>query len=96
MNWRRLYAAFQIYLVVGGAAVVGATFWAMVIAGICRFAFELDENAAVLFIFIPLFLALAIYLVKALPKPLRRAGMLSDEPERFGPWLATRPKNESD
>jgi hypothetical protein len=92
MNWRRFYAVLQICVVVGGAAVAGAVFWAMVIAGICRIAFDLDENTALLFIFVPLFLGLVTYLVKALPKPLRRAGMLSDEPKRFGPWFVSHSK----
>ncbi len=40
-----------------------------------------------LFVFLPVFLVLTIYWIKKLPDRLRKAGMLSDEPERFGPWF---------
>jgi hypothetical protein len=87
MNWRRLFAVVQICTVVGGAAVVGAVFWAMLATGLCRFAFNLDEKPAMLFIFSPLCLALVVYWVRKLPPRLRRAGMISDEPDTFGPWF---------
>ena len=96
MNWRRLYAVFHTCLVVGGAATAGATFWAMVIAGISRIAFGLSETSAMTFIFTPLLLGIAIYLVMVLPKSLRRAEMLSDEPKRFGPWFTNRQNDEMD
>lgn len=87
MNWRRLYSVIQICLVVGGAAIVGAIFWAMVATGICRIAFGLGEDPAMLYIFVPLCIAVAVCLVRMLPKHLRKAGMLSDEPSTFGPWF---------
>jgi len=36
---------------------------------------------------LPMFLILLVVLIRFLPKPLRKAGILSDEPERFGPWF---------
>jgi hypothetical protein len=87
MNWRRLCAVIQICMVVGGAAVVGAIFWAMVVTGICRIAFGLDEDRAMLYVFVPLCVAIAVCLIRFLPKRLRKAGMLSDEPKKFGPWF---------
>jgi hypothetical protein len=87
MNLRRLWAVIQTCLVVGGAAIVGAVFWAMAITGLCRIAFGLDEDRAMLYIFVPLCVATTVSLIRLLPKRLRRAGMLSDEPEKFGPWF---------
>ncbi|MGF6880020.1 hypothetical protein [Paraburkholderia sp. MM5477-R1] len=87
MNWRRLYATIQIAAVVGGIATGGAGCWAFVIAGLCRMAFQLDENKAMSLIGLPLFIGLMIWFIRLLPKHLRKAGMLSDDPEKFGPWF---------
>jgi hypothetical protein len=87
MNWRRLYATLQICAVVGGLAVGAAIFWAMIVTGIFRIAFGLGENTAMLFVFIPLFFCAVLFFVKALPKLLRKKGMLSDDPAKFGPWF---------
>ena len=65
----------------------GAGCWAFVVAGLCRIAFDLGDNESMLLIGLPLFIALFIVFVKYLQKPLRKAGMLSDDPERFGPWF---------
>lgn len=40
-----------------------------------------------LLIGLPLFIGLVIVFVRVLPTSLRNAGMLSDEPEKFGPWF---------
>ncbi|WP_157658636.1 hypothetical protein [Burkholderia ubonensis] len=93
MNWRRLYATTQIYGVVGGVAVGGAGCWAFLVAGLCRIAFDLDDNESMLLIGLPFFIVLLIVFVKYLPKPLRKAGMLSDNPEKFGPWFKSDGKN---
>ncbi|MDR5884323.1 hypothetical protein, partial [Caballeronia sp. LZ032] len=57
------------------------------IAGLCRLAFKLGENESMLVIGVPLFLMFFFVFAKHLPKPLRKAGMLSDDPEKFGPWF---------
>ncbi|MCG1046294.1 MULTISPECIES: hypothetical protein [Mycetohabitans] len=87
MNWRRLYATFQICSTVCLASVIGAGCWSFLIAGICRLIFKLGEAVALLSIGLPLFIVLFIVFTKHLPKPLRKSGMLSDEPEKFGPWF---------
>lgn len=46
-----------------------------------------------LLIGLPFFIVLLIVFVKYLPKPLRKAGMLSDDPEKFGPWFKSDGKN---
>ncbi|WP_153100254.1 hypothetical protein [Paraburkholderia hayleyella] len=87
MNWRRLYATTQIWLVVCLASAFGAGCWAFIAAGICRITFNLGDNQAMLLVFFPLFIILLLIFIKHLPKPLRKAGMLSDAPEKFGPWF---------
>ena len=64
MNWRRLYADVQICMVCLEGRRFGAGSWAMLAAGLCRFAFDLDEKPAMLFLFSPLCLALVAYWVK--------------------------------
>lgn len=86
MNWRRLYAAAQIWFVVCLMSVASSCFYAVIVIGICRKVFELPENLALLWIGLPLFIVLVVLHIRLLPKPLRKAGMLSDDPETFGPW----------
>ncbi|WP_153076406.1 hypothetical protein [Paraburkholderia bonniea] len=90
MNWRRLYATVEIYLTLGLFSLFGAGCWAFVIAGILRLTFQIDENKAILLIGLPLFIVLTIWFIRLLPKHLRKAGILSDEPEKFGPWFKDR------
>lgn len=87
MNWRRLYSTIQIFVTVCLASAVGAGCWSFLISGIFRFVFKMDENVALLLIGLPLFLIFFFVFAKYLPKPLRKAGMLSDDPEKFGPWF---------
>jgi hypothetical protein len=49
--------------------------------------FNLDEDIAFSAIGLPLFLILMVVFIRLLPKHLRKAGMLSDDSERFGPWF---------
>jgi hypothetical protein len=87
MNWRRLYATVQIYGVVGGVALGGAGCWSFLVAGICRIVFGLSDNEVILLIGLPLFIVLFAVFAKYLPKTLGKSGMLSDDPEKFGPWF---------
>jgi len=64
-----------------------AGFWSFLVAGLCRIAFKLGDNESMLMIGLPLFVILFLLFAKHLPKPLRKAGMLSDEPSKFGPWF---------
>lgn len=49
--------------------------------------FGMGEDPAMLFVWLPSFVASTFWLAPRIPKDLRRAGLLSDEPERFGPWF---------
>jgi hypothetical protein len=53
----------------------------------------MDDAVALLSIGLPLFIILFVIFVKYLPKPLRKAGMLSDDPEKFGPWFKSERKS---
>lgn len=87
MNWKRLYATVQTAFTVCAAALLAAIFWGMLITGAMRFVFKLDENPAMLFVFCPSALLIFSVCVRKLPPSLRKTGMLSDEPESFGPWF---------
>jgi hypothetical protein len=86
MNWRQLYATVQTQFVLFFISGTAATFWAFVAAEICRIAFGFEENKAQMLIGVPLFVALLLWLVQALPDTLRRLSMSRDQPEKFGPW----------
>jgi hypothetical protein len=96
MNWRRLYATLQIWFMVFLASVFSAGCWSFLVAGLCRIALRLDDNQSMLMIGLPLFIILFVLFVRYLPKPLRKAGMLSDDPEKFGPWFINRSSDETD
>lgn len=87
MNWRRLYAVGQIVGVVGGISIAAAGLYAVIVIGICRRLIGLGEQVSVFAIGIPCFLILLIVFIRYLPNHLRKSGMLSDNPERFGPWF---------
>ena len=87
MNWRRLYATLQIGFVICLASLFSAGFYTVVVIGICRRVIGLSDGVSMYAIGLPFFIVLLGVFVKYLPKPLRKAGMLSDDPERFGPWF---------
>ncbi|WP_133116827.1 hypothetical protein [Paraburkholderia acidicola] len=87
MNWRRLYAVVQIVGAVGGISVGCAGFYSVIVIGICRKVVGLSDNISVFAVGLPLFIVLLIVFAKYLPRWLHKAGMLSDEPKRFGPWF---------
>jgi hypothetical protein len=87
MNWRRLYAMVQIWFIVFLVAVFSAGFYSVIVIGICRRLIGLSDGLSVFAIGIPFFIVLLVLHVRLLPKPLRKAGMLSDDPAKFGPWF---------
>ncbi|WP_242560575.1 MULTISPECIES: hypothetical protein [Pandoraea] len=87
MNWRRLYATCQRFGAIFSMALGASGCWGFLIAGGCRIAFGIDEDDAMLFIGLPIFVILFFVYFKKLPKTLLRSGMLSDDPSRFGPWF---------
>ncbi|HEX7685884.1 MAG TPA: hypothetical protein VF446_20485 [Trinickia sp.] len=87
MNWKRLYATLQIWLMVFLVSAAAAGCYAVVVIGICRRLIGLSDNVSVLAIGLPVFIIILLVFIKYLPKPLRKAGMLSDDPSKFGPWF---------
>ncbi|WGY70360.1 hypothetical protein KEC55_25295 [Burkholderia cepacia] len=93
MNWRRLYAAAQIWFMVCLVSIFSAGCYAVVVIGICRKLMGLSNGVSVFAIGIPLFIVLLVLHIRFLPKPLRKAGMLSDDPSKFGPWFKSERKS---
>ena len=96
MNWRRLYATVQIWAVVGGTAIGGAICWDFVIVSFLRLIFHLEESKFTLLIGFPIFFILSIVFVRILPKHLRKAGVLSDDPSEFGSWFVKHSDDDAD
>ncbi|WP_338925330.1 hypothetical protein IHE33_07140 [Mycetohabitans endofungorum] len=94
MNWRRLYAVSQIIGVVGGVSVGAAGFYAVIVIGVCGNFIGLSDNVSVFIIGLPLFIVLLAVFVKYLPRRLRKSGMLSDDPEKFGPWFSEKKSSD--
>jgi hypothetical protein len=86
-NWRRACATFQIWFVVLLASLFVAGCNAAVVVGVCRLVLKLSDDVSVFWIGIPVLLIQLPIFFRYLQKPLRTAGMLSDNPERFGPWF---------
>ncbi|MBC8740078.1 hypothetical protein F6X40_25630 [Paraburkholderia sp. UCT31] len=87
MNWHRLYATAQTWFVVALASIVSSGFYTVVVIGVCRRVVGLSDNVSIFAIGLPFFVVLLFVFASFLPKPLRKAGMLSDDPEKFGPWF---------
>jgi hypothetical protein len=88
MNWKRLIATVDLWVMLCLASFMGAGFPAFVVAGLCRIAFKLEDNEAMLMIGLPLFVVLFPIFVKGLPEPLRKANMvMTTDPSTFGPWF---------
>jgi hypothetical protein len=87
MNWRRLYATIQIWLTVGSLALGSAILYSVIVVGVCRKLLAIRESIAVYWIGLPSLIALSVWFALVLPKHLRKAGILSDDPSKFGPWF---------
>lgn len=87
MNWRRLYATFQIGFMVCLASVFSAGCSTVVVIGICQRLIGLSDSVSVFAVGLPFFIVLLVLHIRLLPEPLRKAEMLSDDPEKFGPWF---------
>ena len=77
MNWRKILAAERTITIVGSIAVGSSGIYAFIVAGVCRIMFNLDENLALLWIGLPLFVVFLIVHICLLPKQLRRAGLIN-------------------
>lgn len=76
MTFQQIYTFVRTTMIVGGSAVLVGGFYAFVIAGLCRIAFKLEENAALLWIGGPLFILITVLMLIYFPKHLRKAGFI--------------------
>lgn len=87
MNWRRIYATLEIGVTVSLFAAFIAAFWAFLFSGVCRIVFHLGDDQSMKLVFLPTAIVLFIVPLKLLPNRLRKMGMVSDSPTKFGPWF---------
>jgi hypothetical protein len=87
MNWRRLYATVEIGFTVSLFAAFIAVFWAFLFSGVCRIAFHLGDDQSMKLVFLPAAIIFFLVLLRRSFKQLRKMGMVSDPPAKFGPWF---------
>lgn len=76
MTFQQIYRLVRTTIIVGSTAFFTGGFYAVVIAGICRLIFKLEENMALMWIGGPLFVVLTIWAWIYMPKYLRKAGFI--------------------
>jgi len=76
MKWPEIYYVVRASIILVSATVFAGIFWAALIAGLIRWAFDLDEETALLWIALPIFLGFIPFGVFVLPKELRKSGIL--------------------
>lgn len=76
MNWPAVYFAIRTAMVVGGLGGGAGLMWATLFAGLARWLFGLDEETALLWVGLPVFIAFIPFCIFILPKHLRKAGIL--------------------
>ena len=76
MNWPKIYYWVRYWLVILSSIGVAGIFWGMLGAGLARWLFSLDEETALLWIALPIFIAFIPFCIFILPKHLRKAGIL--------------------
>lgn len=76
MNGQKIYVAIRTVMVVGGLGTGAGLMWAALGAGLSRWLFGLDEESALLWVGLPIFLAFIPFCIFILPKHLRKAGIL--------------------
>lgn len=75
MNWPDLYYKIRYWIIIIGSTGAGI-FWGMLGAGLGRWLFDLEEETALLWIALPIFVGFIPFCVFILPKHLRKAGIL--------------------
>lgn len=76
MNWSVIYYKVRYWMIIISSIGVGGIFWGALIGGIVRIIFDLEEETALLWIALPIFIAFIPYCIFVLPKHLRKAGIL--------------------
>lgn len=76
MNLKKLYISIRTIIFVGAAAIVSGGFYSFVIAGICRIVFKLEENVALIWIGLPIFVVTSALTIVYFPRAMRKAGLI--------------------
>jgi len=75
MDWTKIYTTVRTWMILGGSMGAGIM-WAALGAGLSRWLFGFDENTALLWVGLPIFIAFIPFCIFILPKHLRKAGIL--------------------
>lgn len=76
MNWPEIYYRVRYWMIILSSIGVAGIFWGALIGGIARIVFDLEEETALLWVALPIFLAFIPFCIFVLPKHLRKAGIL--------------------
>lgn len=76
MNWQKIYSTTRTVMLVGGSSIGAGIFYASIITGICRMAFKLEENTAIIWIGLPIFVVFTTWAIIYLPRHFRKAGLI--------------------
>lgn len=87
MNWQRLYAVVQIFLVHAISWVLSVVFFAYVISALAKLIFGIEEEKSYFYCGVPALLVFSVMYFFYMSASLRKAGVLSDEPRKFGSWF---------
>ena len=76
MKWPAIYYWIRYWIIIISSIGVSGIFWGMLGAGLGRWIFDLEEETALLWIALPIFIGVIPYCVFVLPKHLRKCGII--------------------
>jgi hypothetical protein len=76
MDWKSLLYKIRYWNIIISSIGVSGISWGMLGAGVGRLFFDLEEEASLLWIALPIFIACIPFCIFILPKHLRKAGIL--------------------
>jgi hypothetical protein len=82
VNWSAVYYWTRYWIIIISSIGISGIFWGMMGAGLGRWLFGLDEETALLWIALPIFIVSIPYCVLLLPKDYRKTGILGPPPGR--------------
>jgi predicted membrane channel-forming protein YqfA (hemolysin III family) len=76
MNIEKVYSTTRAAIIVGCLSFATGGFYAVIVAGVCCIIFKLNENTALIWIGVPLFVLFTVLALIYLPKYARKAGFI--------------------
>ena len=76
MNWGKTYNSIREGIIVACLSTGAAIFWSFLIAEAVRHFFDLNEEKVLLYVGLPIFIAVEYILIKKLPDELRKLGWI--------------------